>query len=1249
MTAPTHPADDLRRWPGDPALLIDTTRCPACFAALHRPACDVCGLRLDGADAADLLAAGMRVHDAEVGRQAVITRMRAAQDALAAASGPGPTASARDAIDPPPPTGADGGVTPTAGPIAREPRGGPLPGPAVAASTAGAPPATGADVPIAPTAPAVAPPGRRRSGVQVFLLVLGVVLLSVAAIVFLVVAYVVASFEVRSIVVAVTSVLVLGLSALLRVRNLPSTAEGVSAVGVVLLLLDAGIVRANDVFGAAAVDGAAYWAAALLATATVLALGGVVGGLRVPAVAGAVLAPIGVFVAAVAIVPGDDPWTAAWLGGLAVLLLGAGSRFVAAAPERLVLRCIGFAGGTIASVAAVRALPDLGAGSLWSFLAVAAAWTTMLVAMPAPSPWRTLASISAGLSLPLGLALQVSADLPASTAVWAAPVITGGVAVMAAAFARRDSLRSDVTPAFFGAMAVWLGALLPAVVVAVDAALDVQSVLLRVWELDAALPRTTSFGDDVAAAAVAGIASGALAASAMVFARRRAAVLGWLVAGAWTGAALAGAVLAPTLLGTALVLLATAAAALALAATPSLRDARGVTATLASGGMLAAALAWGVAPVSTALWWWIVPGVLGLAVAGRLLARRVWPDRLAVAVGAAHLAVAAVVGSVAAWMLPGWLVASGRSPAPPWADAAFVAALVSALALGALASVPRMSRIDRGVLGLAALIGGVIAASAVAATGSVTFGWIPASVLAVAAIAWLRQEPEPMRLAAAGATPIALGLAAVSLAGEVGPVTVALGLAVATLLASALGHVVLPHGRPPRGWWSAATAVVLGATLLVMSPGSLDPEGGWLVLLVLSPVPLVTASLWGDPIAGDSSARYASWGTPALVVGSAWAWIAERPVNAVEWVTLPLATALLVSGAVVAWRRPAEPGTLTGRTAVLAAAAAVGVLPSVAMSGSSDLRTLVLVAVGAVLVLAGSFAPDLVRGVPVRAVAVATGWVAATGAALVRGSAIGVGAPAELGVEFWPVVALAIGATASVLWVRDRVEPERAAEAALAASIAAASIPTGVAIIEGSEALVRTVVLLCLLGLAHVTAIASRMRPVAGPWLRWTSIALAATIGAGALLRPHVEPFDVVTVPIAAALICAGAVTLRRSPSAGSWGTLGVGLAVLLVPALLADWVDPTLWRLVALGLAAVAAVLVGARLRLQAPFVIGGSVLLVHAVAQLWPWISLLYRAVWWWLWLGIAGAALVVIAATYERQLRLARGAIHSVASLR
>ncbi len=41
------------------------------------------------------------------------------------------------------------------------------------------------------------------------------------------------------------------------------------------------------------------------------------------------------------------------------------------------------------------------------------------------------------------------------------------------------------------------------------------------------------------------------------------------------------------------------------------------------------------------------------------------------------------------------------------------------------------------------------------------------------------------------------------------------------------------------------------------------------------------------------------------------------------------------------------------------------------------------------------------------------------------------------------------------------------------------------------------------------------------------------------------------------------------------------------------------------LGVVAVAVVVIGAVRRLQAPLLLGGGVLLAHAIVQLWPWIT--------------------------------------------
>ena len=81
----------------------------------------------------------------------------------------------------------------------------------------------------------------------------------------------------------------------------------------------------------------------------------------------------------------------------------------------------------------------------------------------------------------------------------------------------------------------------------------------------------------------------------------------------------------------------------------------------------------------------------------------------------------------------------------------------------------------------------------------------------------------------------------------------------------------------------------------------------------------------------------------------------------------------------------------------------------------------------------------------------------------------------------------------------------------------------------------------------------------------------------------------------------------------------------------------------------AIALVVIGAVWRLQAPLVLGSVVLLIHGIAQLWPWISSTYVYVPWWLWLGIGGALLIYLAARYESSMRALRTSFTAVASLR
>ncbi|MGH3705579.1 MAG: hypothetical protein ACRDT9_13180, partial [Agromyces sp.] len=162
---PEHPADarDLRRWPADPAQLIDTTRCPACFSALRSAVCDTCGLDLSVPAASELLTAGRALHDREADRQSLITAMRGAQSARvreAAARATDAAAHAAPASAPPAPSASPISIPAQAASIAS------VAVPAPAAAPAPAPAPAPAQVPVAApaSAPPVASPAVPRSG-----------------------------------------------------------------------------------------------------------------------------------------------------------------------------------------------------------------------------------------------------------------------------------------------------------------------------------------------------------------------------------------------------------------------------------------------------------------------------------------------------------------------------------------------------------------------------------------------------------------------------------------------------------------------------------------------------------------------------------------------------------------------------------------------------------------------------------------------------------------------------------------------------------------------------------------------------------------------------------------------------------------------------------------------------------------------------------------------------------------------------
>ena len=379
---------------------------------------------------------------------------------------------------------------------------------------------------------------------------------------------------------------------------------------------------------------------------------------------------------------------------------------------------------------------------------------------------------------------------------------------------------------------------------------------------------------------------------------------------------------------------------------------------------------------------------------------------------------------------------------------------------------------------------------------------------------------------------------------------------------------------------------------------------------------------------------------------------------------------------------------------ILAAAAlTVLVLPSVVMSGAAVsgpnlLRPAALLLGGlAVGALAAAW-PTVIRGLPLRRILVATSLVAIAGTGLVRGlgellragsygipdmpSGLGNGddgAPpwvlVLLGREPWPAIgpliepwtglAAAALVVLAIVWMRERDDRmPRAAELAIVLAVIVFALPALIITLRQDLPTLAPFIAVVVLSIVSIIAAAHDAPPL-GRLVRWTAMGAALVITAAVFVSvtrlTGGAPYDadVFSVIVGAALVVGGLIDLGRRPALRSWPALGPGLVVALVPSLLADYGQTTIPRIILLGIAAIAVLLFGVLRKLQAPVIIGAVVLLLHGLAQLWPWISDLYSAIPWWLWVGVGGILLIVVAATYEKRIRDARAVARSIRSLR
>ena len=1252
----------VARFPRSARDLTSTEQCPACFTTLTAVVCSNCSLDLTSARAVELARVSQSAAALLDTRVELIGRIRFETDEARRAE-----ARRADA------TGVEPAMVSVAVPL-----------------TASAPPAPPTP-PAEPRAtPAAAP---RRSSVQVALLVVGVSLVSIAATFFLVYAFINYGIVWRSVIIGAVTVAAFVVASLLRRRGLASTAEGIAAFAVVLVYLDAFAVRANNLFGAQEADPLGYWGATLTLSAVGFSLWRRVSSLRVANIAAfAAFAPgIGLLAAAVAgpLEPVARVWvffTAVGLAGLVHPFARVGAATSGARAERLIALGFAVVALPVSFALALVVTPDVDAAAPLALVAVAVvagAHVAVLLREPAETLTRIMAttfSVIAALSLTVAIALLGYRILPFEVAIAVSPAAVLVVALsLVAVTARTPSAhrRLAARGASIAAGAVAAATLsLPLAAATLAAAiLPLSGLLLEPWQHRAfdtvAEVSPENVGAVVALWLTVLIAWAFHTLTGLVRGPR--AVLPWSLSTVL--------VLSVPLLGVLsaivvawLLLAAAAVAALVAARRRPLPLGRAPLATLA---VVAASLAYASAWASTDLW---LP--VSIAVAALLIAARPALPPESREVRAALLGVATLVAVVAAAAL-GRRAGLAPTGLPGDGDAPLFDSLravsILAVALLALAAVPAgraVSDLDRRAV---FFIGLPLAATAIPFAGvmlAIDRGLEPSLVepvtslllalaLLAALAAWLAFRANAaftaQRFVAEVAVAPALFWALDSLARVLELRTeVAQLSAIAAALLVAAGSLVVAVRRPAssRDGADIGTAVVAACGTVVVVSGS---PWAWLALVLTATTVLLLATSRDGLIGSKSGRRHAAWAALALATAGFWWRLQTASVAAVEAYSLPLAGVLLLVAALV-WRSARTRETTDAAGAVITLAGLlVAVVPSALSSWSSagsgsegsagdPARSVVVFAVAAVLLLGGSLVRARVAARPYLDASAAAGLVGVVLAAVGQQVNLADAQP-DLGLDAWTgavflvLVVAAIGQCAPR--PGDRELTPHFARALVVAAMVLVLVAEGTAFDSSDLAFARAVAVVALFSAVHVAGLTGRLPFDASTGV--VAIVFAGVVGIVAVGGATVDAVEWVSVPIAVALLVTGGSRLARTPALRSWPALGAGLGVLLVPSLLATMVVRPVWRLVAIGVVALAVFVLGFVRRLQAAFLIGGVVALVHGIATFSPQLRDVYQLTEWWVWAGAGGVVIIVLGARYERSLNSAKSIVLGIGALR
>ncbi|MFE7749742.1 SCO7613 C-terminal domain-containing membrane protein [Streptomyces sp. NPDC057428] len=614
----------------------------------------------------------------------------------------------------------------------------------------------------------------------------------------------------------------------------------------------------------------------------------------------------------------------------------------------------------------------------------------------------------------------------------------------------------------------------------------------------------------------------------------------------------------------------------------------------------------------------------------------------------------AVVAGQLPLVLTAW--AAGASAAGfGWALAATAAADVAVALWGRGTAVRITACAGAWLTGLTALALGL--GLSVTSAGPVGASGAGALLLAGAAVALLGAWRAPKGTAVlAGAV---AGLAVVAAVGGVLRTPLPWDWAVAAYLVCGAALTValrLPAPRPViRGLLGASAAVVAGAVLwaapavaaAVLGPLSvlsdiwsgapegfrdaLGPSTPWpwsgaapVVLAMAAALAAVLHVRWprvfpegGRRAAAGASASVLGWGAALALLA-----VADAPYAVAVAVELLLTASLL---ALAAGRR----------TGVLAVTWLV-----CALVGAASAGLLALAAEPATYAVYGSLTVLFAAGAA-RSRSAAVQSLLACGSVL-SAIAVAAAAGASLGWTAPHTALLLLVVTAVTVFLGGRLrQPATALSVELAGAFGA--VPAvGLALTDPP-------VLALVLGLCGVLASATALRPERRPVAGYAAAALFVAAAWVRLAASGVSDPEAYTLPVSVAAFVVGHRRRRGDPAASSWVAYGPALSMTMVPSLVVAWADPHWLRPLLLGIGALVVTLVGARGRLRAPLVLGGSVLALDGLHELAPHVVQVFDALPRWAPPALAGLLLLAVGATYEQRLRDARRVRESFGRMR